>query len=407
MLRKLMQKLQAAMFTQLRVDPPAAADPAPAPVAPVVPPPNVDMSKVPAELQDDAAFLEDLAVLVGDKPVAEPGEEPSREPDPANTDIKPEDKPAEEEPEDEGELVFENDLDIGDVKFSKDILKTFDKGVVENLGKLKVALDENKAKVEEFEGYKANLLKDPVIADRIARKAAGTDTQPYVKVGVTKETKAAVVSALEAQGLSEEDANAVFETMRSEVSKDLEYFETHIRSNTLLETESKREVERIDAEGKATISNIAKMNKDLTEDAVREWCLDPARKGSAKNGGLTYADLVRLKESVGEEAVYTAIAKTKNLPVVINTKDRDKKMVLAERNKYIEATGAKRVAKAMKGASVGTAQNVKGGTIDNEGGILDKSKLGDYGYVEDLLSRAKDEKEIFEIQKQLIKQSGE
>lgn len=396
MILKLMQRLMAQLtprFYEGEGGAPAGAPP------PAAEPPKVDMSRFPAELQDDKAFAEDIAKMLGE-------EVPKTEEKPA------EEKPAEEKPaadpmteteediKDDDELTFENDLEVEGVKFTKDDLKTLPKGMLENLGKLKATIDEIKSKSTALEEFKAEISKDPIIADRLERAKAGRTSEKYnVPAGVTKETGEAITNVLKAKGLDENAINEVLATVKKEVATDMDLYGQTVLNNSLLQAEYNRTVEKTNEEGKAFIKELAKMGEGLTEESVREWCLDPARKGAAKNSGLTYTDLLKLRESLGPEAIFAAIAKAKGLPVVLNTKERDKKLLANDRKKYIELTGAKKVAKAMKDASQGSVK--AGSSIADDGATISGEKLNSYDYIMELMSKATDDREIFALQAKL------
>ena len=307
--------------------------------------------------------------------------------------------------DDDFEIEFENDVEIGDIKISKDTLKTLGKDGIESLGKLKVTLNESNEEVSQYKKDKKVMMEDPVIADRMNRIREGTANKPYTQHGITVDTKNAIVSRLIENGLDQSVAETIFkETILKEINKD---FELNLRAslnNSLLSYKQTVDAEKVVDEGKKIIQEIADMNKKLSYEQVFNWCIDPARKGSGEKGGMTYKDLVLMKVRLGPEAIYASIAKANDLPVIINTKERDKKIIQKDRDKYFDAIGAKKVAKAMKKSKPGT-EGQTDASIDKDGAIIDKGKLNDQEYIGDILSKANTVDEMMDIQRSLIKQS--
>ena len=297
-------------------------------------------------------------------------------------------------------LQFDNDVQIGDVTFGKDILAKTPVEVVESLGKLKEKLDAVTTELTETKsGYEKN-LEDPIIKDRLARIKEGKADQPYSSYGISKETNDAVTKALDEAGLTEEDIGKVMELVKKEVAIDVEdNVQAYIKT---AQQKQGAEVarERIKARGQEILKEVAGMHKSLTPEKVREWCMNPARKGSGEKGNLTYGDIAAFADRFGSDALYAAIAKEMKLPVVMNAEERDKKIIQSDRERLLAAMGAKSV-KAMgasqkaKGASAG-----KPGTVLDDG-VIDDEKLGDLDYAGAFIDNAVEDDDIFAAQKMI------
>lgn len=368
---------------------------------------------IPDELRDDPELMADAKAFqdAKNKP-EEPVTPEKKEPDAAaaskdaspQRDEKKGDAVNDKAGDEEVEYVFDSDVDIGDVKFSKDTLKVLPPDVLENLGKVKTSLGETAQRLADSEKKNQALLEDPIIAERMRLINEGKSNQSYVQIGVTRNTKDALSAELKSKGLTDEEITEVFEKVKQELEFDIDANVKAAVNNTLTVHKQEQVAAKTIEDGKQLVSKLASMNSDLTDEKVRNWCLDSKRRGTGPQGGLTYRDLIDLSDRIGVEGIYAAIARDHNLPFALNSKERDKQIVNNERQKLINALGGKAVAKAMRQAAApASAAKQVPASIVNEGGV-DKSKLNDPEYLDNLLANAKSDKEVFEIQNMIRSQ---
>lgn len=298
---------------------------------------------------------------------------------------------------DEFDIEVSADVVIGDVTLKKEILSKLDEPTLTAIATLKEKFDGAVKEASEVKDAFAKFEEDPVIAERLSRIAAGKAAEQYPAVGITKNTYQAVSKALADKGVSEADAAEILKVVLTEANQDLQFHVGATLKNAALQSGAEQQQAQIDTRGKAVISEIAKMNEKLSDDVVREWCMDPGRKGSAKNGGMNYADLVTMADRLGVDAIYAAIAKAKGLPVAINTADRDKTIAKTAAEKVLNGIGVKRIAKSVRQASAGGSSpaSVSGNNS------IDPAKIDDPEYIDRLYDSAKTDAEMFEIQSQV------
>jgi hypothetical protein len=361
-------------------------------------------------LHDDEAFLSEIDNMVSaSKPkdvptTGAPKDVPPKDAPPKDApttgapqkDKPPADEPSKDAPSDDDfSIEIPDDVTIDGVVFKKDELSKVDKSVVVGLADIKGKLESAvKDRDETKNAFKA-FQNDPVIADRIKRLSEGKANEPYASVGVTKETFSAISDALRERGVSDEDAAAILQVVIKEANTDLKYHVESVAKNLSLRNGVEDAAKKTDARGMEIIKDIVKLSPNLTEDIVRKWCTDPERKGTAKTGGLSYSDVVKISESIGVEGLFAAVAKANNLPIAINTGDRDKTIAKSAVEKALDAIGVKRIAKSMR-----TSGQDSKASISDAGKGIDPKRINDPNYIDKLLDTAKTDDDMFKIQKQ-------
>jgi hypothetical protein len=370
---------------------------------------------LPDELRNDPEMID---LMNDQKPPADPAIDPEKKPvaEPKVDPVEPK-KP---EAADDDKFTFEADVQVGDLVFKKESLANLPNDVLENLGNLKTKMEDLNQQVTSKSQEVEEFLKDPVIAFQAKRIAEGRGAEPLPMVGVTKETQTALLSTLQDKhGLTKDEATDVFNSVKAEIEADIKFNVEHAVKNSLGEFKQTVEAKENRSKGCNLLSQVndmlAKVKPEIAlKDADMSKIIELGEKHpqylAFKNGPGKFFDYWTEKlgswskfAQMSPEEIYAPVAAKLGLPVAINTKARDEKIALSEREKAINALGAKRVAKAMSQRSAPASTTGTQASIDNLSGI-DKSKLNDPEYIENLITGAKSDTEVFQIQ-QFLKSS--
>lgn len=319
---------------------------------------------------------------------------------------------------------FEGDLEIGDVKFTKDALNELPTPVLENLGKMKTKIDSLSEQVANAQTRSDELLNDPVVKERDKAIRDGRANEPYA-TGMTKEAHTAISAALKKLDLDEAEIETFFkEVLIKEYSQDLEFstanavknrVTTMQREENLTQNRNKSfdllrdclqhnqnlAVEEKDFSKFFTVDDKGRVTGfDKTHPEYKKFSEGPMKIFDywATKRKTSWADFVQLST----KEIYAAAAAANNLPVAINTESRDQNIVQGERQKIIESLGGKRVADAMSnsGKASSSQDSAAHASLDNQGAI-DDSKLDDPEYVDQLMTSAETEEDLLGIHKML------
>jgi hypothetical protein len=320
--------------------------------------------------------------------------------------------------------TFEEDLTVGDVMFTKDALNELPTPVLANLGKMKQHIDSLSEKVRNADSRSEELLKDPVIKERVSAIRDGRANDPY-GTGMTKESHAAIKDALLKLDLGEDEVDTFLkDVLVKEFNQDLEFSTANAVKNRVGEIERTNTLTQNRTKAFGVLRDALQFNSDFKvdeQDISKFFSIDDRGRVTGFNRShpeyekfssgaqkifdywanrrkSSWADFAQLSS----KEVYAAAAAFYNMPVAINTADRDTKIRQSERDNIIQSLGGKRAADVM--SKDGKASTSKDGdvhaSIDNTGAIDDK-KLDDPEYVDNLLNSAETDEELMETHRML------
>jgi hypothetical protein len=301
---------------------------------------------------------------------------------------------------------------VGDVTFKKEDLGNTPPQILENVASLKEHIESMTKRIEEVQREHDQTLEDPIIRDRVARIKEGVADQPYSVNAISKNTVEALSSVLKAKGMEDAEIAEVMETAKREIALDVEDNVRKAVANRLTAWQRDQELEGSKRKGFEILQKLEALNPKMKLKETDFRKLFEVRDGKYVHPEMN-SDIGRVfkywADRIGDwkrfaqmdpAEVYAAAAAKFGLPVALNTKDRDARIVAGERNRILEALGGKKIAKAMSTGKDGQASRAKKGSVDDDGAI-DKERLNDPEYQAQLLDSAKTEEEIFEVQKMI------
>ncbi len=214
----------------------------------------------------------------------------------------------------------------------------------EELGKVKSKLSE--------------LLSDPVVKMRSEMLAQGRNQYDIRKI--TSEEKQTIISKLQEKiGLTEEEALSAYNELEPGLNSVAQERAESLFHSKTLEENTRRQIDEQTTKGRALLLGLGKFNKELAfketdpnkfwkRNDDGRWILNethpeiksyekkivPILSAFAKSG-MTYESLNKMAEEFGVEAVYAMAARKHNLPIAINTAERDRKIIQTELRKKL------------------------------------------------------------------------
>jgi hypothetical protein len=392
-------------------------------------------TNIPEEIQDDPEIIADLQAEKKEKPAEKPAEKSiedkfdtskeylfkdgekeeaavvEKENEDGSVNIKIGDKLIENVKKDQlltpPELTyeFENDVTIDDITFKKDVLKKTPVEVLENISRLT-------EKVKNLTGSttaKEALLNDPIIKDRIQRIESGKGEEPYAVYGMSKQTAEKLKSELE---LTDEEMKVVYDQFKEDMEDNVRKVISTEKAKSIQETRSKEDARK----GMNVLLGLAEINPafKIKETDIEkiwtqgerhpEWKVFSEGIGKFqkhlidKYGMKRYSEVTRFTP----KALYAMVAADLDMPVAINTGERDRKIRMSEREKLLSIFNPKKIAGAMKSKS-GDETTKQHASIDNDGAISKETLMGDTGYIDKVYDAAKTDDDIFEAQKLMLR----
>lgn len=263
-------------------------------------------------------------------------------------------------------------------------------------------------KATEVESRMQKLLEDPVVKARAEAIEAGRASDVEVR-GLTEQEKKGIVSKVgDELGLDSDDREKLLSMIEDGIEKAAKEMASDLSQKAILVQDARRRAEETTKKGVEMILGLSKYNKTL---AVKETDLAKFYKTDGKGGfvynedhpeietwknglgkiqtwaaqkGIDYAKALEL----GDKAFYAMAAAALDMPVALNTGDRDKKMVAEIRKKAL--------APFLKGSSPRTlATEGSSGVVDRKKaaqtvmvGGLDAVKLAeDQGYLNRMIEK--------------------
>jgi hypothetical protein len=288
---------------------------------------------------------EEVASVEGDAPPAEP--DMSGKPDGMPEDIyramlqdpdyvEARKKPAEEisppDPMAEGETTEDEDFEDDVIPGLKgEALKALTPEAREALAEFYTQAEESKKQVEQYKA-REKLLEDPVVKQRIAQLQG--NGQEFVARNITE---AEAKKLAEKHGLTPEEIMAIAPDIEA-IAKDMA--ENMARQTVAQEVATQRRNEVYD-KGRQMLLSLSEFNPELKTDITpaeivplleqkeqhpkwEQWQKGPGKIYEwAMRKEFTYQDLVKL---FSPKSLYAAAAADLDLPVALNTRDRDAKL---------------------------------------------------------------------------------
>lgn len=263
-------------------------------------------------------------------------------------------------------------------------------------------------KATEAESRMQKLLEDPVIKTRAEAIEAGRASDVEVR-GLTDQEKKGIVSKIgDELGLDSDDREKLLSMIEGGIENAAKEMATDLSQKAILTQEAKRRAEETTKKGAEMILGLSKYNKAL---AVNETDIAKFYKSDGKGGfvyneehpeieawknglgkiqtwaaqkGIDYSKALEL----GDKSFYAMAAAALDMPVALNTGDRDKKMMAETRKKAL--------APFLKGSSPrALATESSSGVVDRKKaaqtvmvGGLDAVKLAeDQGYLNRMIEK--------------------
>jgi len=261
---------------------------------------------------------------------------------------------------DEEELEFADDVIEG---LKGEEIKKLSPDAQVSLAKFHEKYSEASNKLTEAESQLEKMLADPVIKARSEMVEQGRER--YADYSFTSNERGQLIQQMVSKvGLSEDEAKEIVGLTENAIEKVVEDRTNARFNNRVIEESSRQQIERTTTEARKAFLDLGKFNKDLEfketdpnafwkktkENGKTTWVLNethpevkkysekilPIMSSLAKSG-IGYEQISNMVKEFGAESLYTMVAKKLNLPVAINTGDRDKKIALSERKKMLSA----------------------------------------------------------------------
>jgi hypothetical protein len=241
-------------------------------------------------------------------------------------------------------LEFEDDVISG---LKGDDLKKLPKAAQEAVAKFYSESTERQTKLEtELATVKKSsesvqeMLKDPVIADRINMLKDGK--KAYVDMRMTQAEKKSIIDAMVSKGLYEEDAKLSVEGLEAGLDNIVNDRVEAALKNKVIEINQNAENRRITETGRKNLFSLGEMHEDfkLNETDPNKFFDDSGNFNTTHHEygvfiekyGPVFEILRNKKQtwdnlsSMTPQQVYSMVALEKGLPVAFNTEARDKKI---------------------------------------------------------------------------------
>jgi hypothetical protein len=277
----------------------------------------------------------------------------------------PKDKPVDDKNSDEGS-------DDEPLDFADDVIEGLKGEHVKALppeAQLAIAKFHEKATEDSAERVKAEsayekLISDPVIKARKEMIEAGKTK--YDDYGFTATEKKNLVSAImEKVDLDENEAGIVVSQLETAIENVVNHRADARFHNRLVQEDGNRRIQENTTKGRQAFLSLGEFNKELVfkeKDANAFWTEGVDDKGNKiqvlnnkhpeikkyrekiipimaalHEAGVSYEGVTRMiaNPKVGAKGLYAFAGTLLDLPVAINTGDRDRKMVLSERKKAL------------------------------------------------------------------------
>ena len=269
----------------------------------------------------------------------------------------------------------ENDEYIDDIEFADDViaglkgehLKKLPKEALEALAAYVTKHTDVSGEATTAKERLAKLLADPIVKKRLDLLNSGkTD---YEVRSITDGEKQSMIKTIEEKaGLDSSEAEAAFNAIKDNIDSIVKNSAKDSLQNLVVEDEGRRQQEEMGKKGRTAFLELKKFSKELEfkeTDPNKFWVRGPDGVNVVNDAhpeavkfrekvlpvmnsfakcGISYSEMVKIKEEFGEEAVYALSAIKLGLPVAFNTGERDKKIVATELQKrlapFIKSNGS-------------------------------------------------------------------
>ena len=372
---------------------------------------------VPDELADDPVYQEEMQEFQNSLKQEESSESDSESESESENTEQEDDNSSTEKDED---VKYEyQDTEIDGIPFKADDLKNTPKAVLEGTGKIVIEARKAREERDSLQQQLDQLMESPLIkmsADRI-KAGKGNEQINIPDLSNAERNQIAKYVNSTVDGLEESEVakltNLVANVSKVIAEKDAQ---NYVHNLALHQKEAQQTQERKKATSDALLglsqfnSNLAGLkdvsiwdfysekpdatgnyaeNKQHPQWETYEKTIKPVVDVFAKKG-MGFSQIADFVNKFGQKALYTAAAEELKLPVAFNTEERDRKMI---KDEFDGIFNRKQIAKGMPGGSDGKPN----ATVTGETGAIDRNRLDDVSYVNDLFDNADTDEELEDL----------
>lgn len=289
--------------------------------------------------------------------------------------------------------------------------------VQESLGSFYTKANEAQSQLAEKEEKLQKLLNDPLISGRAAMLEKGI--QEYNPRGLNAEEKSTLINQFKAEfGFDDAEAAKAIQMIGSGVETIAKDMAKDLANNQILTSEKVRKQEQTTIEGRKLFLGLSEFNKslELKETDITKFYSGVNSDGSPiynskhpeiekfKNGvekvmthcrnvGINYEQALKL----GKKGLYAVAASALDLPIAMNTKDRDTKIAMQARSKAVAPFLKTNSTGTLNTESQSSVPNTKAASIAQHGGYDIERLATDSGYRQKAMESSSDPKHIDKI----------
>ena len=277
------------------------------------------------------------------------------------------------------------------------------------------------AKLAETKSALENLLADPVVKARKEMIDNGK-TAYDVRQITPDERQTAINRLVQKIDFTPEEAATAFDELRSGFETIVKQSVEGYIQNRVLETAAQQKASETIHKARSVFLGFGQFNKDLEfketdpnkfwkKDSKEQDVLDESHPEAEKfrkfvipvmqalgKSGLSYDGVLKLAEEIGSDGLYAIAAKKLNLPVAINTKKRDQKMVALEVQKRFKSFLKSNASEELPADGDNTNSSGKKGKDNMLDGIDLDRILDDESYVDQVMRKKADPKWIDRVE---------